>query len=92
MPLWSCDYVGLARLKPLVTEKNIYGFLKKGSGLQLKSQSEYFLKDHDYLEGQFIYRSRFMGSLDDLLQGRRGNPLRRFSRSIDCSRSFKDLR
>jgi len=68
LPLWSCDYVGLARLKPLVTKKDLNSFLKKGRGLQLKSQNEYFLKEHDYLEGQFIYRSRSMGSLHDLLQ------------------------
>jgi hypothetical protein len=68
LPLWSCDYVGYAKLKPLVTEKDIYGFMKMGRGSHLKDGRDNFLKNFDFDEGQFTYQSRFNGSLYGLLQ------------------------
>jgi hypothetical protein len=68
LALWSCDYVGYAKLKPRVTEKDIYGFLKKGRGGHLKNGRDNFLKTFGFDEGQFKYQSRFNGSLYGLLQ------------------------
>jgi len=68
LPLWSCDYVGYAKLKPLVTEKEIYGFLKKGRESHLKGERGGFLKNFDFYEGRFTYQSRFNGNLYGLLQ------------------------
>jgi hypothetical protein len=68
LALWSCDYVGYAKLKPRVTEKDIYVFLKKGRGGHLKNGRDNFLKTFGFDEGQFKYQSRFNGSLYGLLQ------------------------
>ena len=68
LPLWSCDYVGYAKLKPQVEEKDIYGLLKKGRGSHLKSGEDNFFKNFDFDESQFTYQSRFNGSISGLLQ------------------------
>ena len=68
LPLWSCDYVGYAKLKPMVTEKDVYGFLKKARGNHLENGKDNFLRHFDLFEGQFTYQSRFTGSLKGLLQ------------------------
>ena len=61
LPIWSCDYVGYAKLKRPLTEKEIYGFLKKGRGRSLQKQKVTFL-NFGFDEGYFSYQLRFDGS------------------------------
>jgi len=61
LPIWSCDYVGYAKLKPRLTEKEIYGFLKKGRGMSLKGRKVTF-NNFGFDEGYFSYQLRFNGT------------------------------
>ncbi|HZK56103.1 MAG TPA: DUF5680 domain-containing protein [Desulfosporosinus sp.] len=68
LPIWSCDYVGYAKLKRPSMEKEFYGFLKKGRKMSLKDRQVTFFT-FGFDEGYFSYQSRFTGSfVSGLLQ------------------------
>jgi hypothetical protein len=68
IPLWSCDYVGYANIKLGVSEKEIYGFLKKARGNHLNSNFQSLFDNYSISEGEFDYVSNFSGNLAGLLQ------------------------
>jgi hypothetical protein len=68
IPLWSCDYVGYANRKLDLSEKEIYGFLKKARETHLNSNSQCFFGNYSMREGEFDYVSNFSGNLAGLLQ------------------------
>lgn len=67
-PIWSCDYVGYVLKNITVSEKEIYGFLKKGRGKHLLDCVGNLLEDFTYIDGNFGYQSRFSGDLNAILQ------------------------
>jgi len=67
-PPWSCDYVGYVLTNSFVSEKEIYGFLKKGRGKHLLDCCGNFFADYAYRDGDFGYKSRFNGNLNAILQ------------------------
>lgn len=67
-PVWSCDYVGYALVNAGVSEKEIYGFLKRGRSKHLIDCAGNPLVDYSYKDGSFDYETRFSGDLKAILQ------------------------
>ncbi|WP_018306409.1 DUF5680 domain-containing protein [Desulfitobacterium hafniense] len=71
-PIWSCDYVGYALAGAGVSEKEIYGFLKRGRGKHLLEWAGEctgtLFSDYSYQEGDFGYQTRFRSSSQGVLQ------------------------
>lgn len=67
-PIWSCDYVGYALANTGISEKEIYGFLKRGRSRHLLDCAKDPLIDFSYKDGDFDYKTRFSGELKEVLQ------------------------
>lgn len=67
-PIWSCDYVGYAFSSAGVSEKEIYGFLKRGRSKHLTDCAGDLLADYSYKDGNYVYHTRFSGDLKAILQ------------------------
>ena len=67
-PIWSCDYVGYVFANSSVSEKEIYGLLKKGRGKHLLNCGGDLSADYSYRDGDFGYQTRFSGDLNAILQ------------------------
>ena len=60
--------MGYVLANSYVSEKEIYGFLKKGRGKHLLYCGGDLFKDYAYSDGDFGYRSRYSGDLNAILQ------------------------
>lgn len=67
-PVWACDYVGYILVDSIVSEQEIYGFLKKGRGKHLLDCSGDLSRDYTFRDGDFGYQTGFSGGPYSLLQ------------------------
>lgn len=67
-PIWSCDYVGYVLANAAVSEKEVYGLLKKGRGKHLLDCVGNLLADYSYGDGDFDYQTCFSGDPNAILQ------------------------
>jgi len=67
-PIWSCDYVGYVLVNATVSEKEIYGFLKKGRGKHLIDCVGNLLVDYSYKDGNFNYQTGFIDNHEAIVQ------------------------
>ena len=67
-PIWACDYVGNVQVNSFISEKDIYGFLKKARGMHLLNCGGDLTQEYSFRDGEFDYLSKFTGNFNAILQ------------------------
>lgn len=68
MPVWSCDYVGYVKQNEIISDEEIYKFLKEARGNHLKDCNNNLFTDYKYENGIFKYDTFFQGNISALFQ------------------------